>query len=248
MWTGRKGAVVVRTGGKVVTEKKRLGCLHAHHGNIGYLDGLLSGYEAEASHFVDPALVRRIGVDPNFAAERAQQRVRDQLEWIAESGVDGIVITCTAYSAAMPPESELGIAIPIITIDEPFFAAVCRATGPQMLLFTNPGTVAATMGRLTAYAETAPASLNASSELIPAAFDLFMSGRQAEHDDLLTARLGERIEREATGTLFAAQLSMTAAAKRAGSETGKPLTGPLDTLEAAIVQRIGLHKIERAAL
>ena len=158
----------------------------------------LSGYEAEASHFVDPALVRRIGVDPNFAAERAQQRVRDQLEWIAESGVDGIVITCTAYSAAMPSESELGIAIPIITIDEPFFAAVCRATGPQTLLFTNPGTVAATMGRLTAYAETEPASLNASSELIPAAFDLFMSGRQAEHDDLLTARLGERIEREAT--------------------------------------------------
>lgn len=226
-----------------MTEKKRIGCLHAHHGNIGYLDGLLSGYEAEAAHFVDPALVRRIGVDPSFSAARANQRVQDQLAWIAESGVDGIVVTCTAYSAAMPPEADLGLPIPIVTIDEPFFAAVCRATGPQTLLFTNPGTVAGTMRRLTAYAATVPVSLSASSELIPAAFDLFMTGRLAEHDDLLATRLGEWIERGTTGTLFAAQLSMSAAASRAASKTAKPLTNPLDTLGEAIVQRVDLHKI-----
>ena len=229
-----------------MTEKKRIGCLHAHHGNIGYLDSLLSGYQAEAAHFVDPALVRRIGVDPSFSAARAQQRVQDQLAWIAESGADGIVVTCTAYSAAMPPDEELDLAIPIVTIDEPFFAAVCRSTGPQTLLFTNPGTVAGTMKRLTAYAAAEPVSLSASSELIPDAFDLFMVGRQAEHDDLLATRLGEWIERGTSGTLFAAQLSMSAAAVRAASVAGKPLTSPLDTLEEAIVQRVGLHKIDRA--
>ena len=226
-----------------MTKKKRIGCLHAHHGNIGYLDELLSGYEADASHFVDPALVRRIGVDPDFSAARARQRVRDQLVWIAESGVDGIVVTCTAYSAAMPPESEIGLSIPIVTIDEPFLAAVSRAGGPQTILFTNPGTVAGTMGRLAAYTETVPVALDATSELIPDAFDLFMAGRQAEHDDLLAVRLAERIERVSSGTLFAGQLSMSAATRRAGAETGKALISPLDTLEAAIVGRVGLHKI-----
>ncbi len=222
---------------------KRIGCLHAHHGNIGYLEGLLSGYEAEASHFVDPALVRRIGIDPTFSASRAQMRVRGQLEWIAESGVDGIVITCTAYSASLPPESELGLSIPVVTIDEPFFAAVCRSAGPQTILFTNPGTVAGTMGRLAAYAATVPVTLSASAELIPDAFDLFMAGRQAEHDDLLAARLEERIGRASKGTLFAGQLSMSAAVLKVGKETGGALTGPLDTLEKAIAERVGLQKI-----
>jgi hypothetical protein len=231
-----------RAGGIDVTEQKRIGCLHAHHGNIGYLDGLLGGYEAEASHFVDPALVRRIGVDPDFSASRAQQRVRSQLEWMAESGVDGIVITCTAYSAAMPPEADLGLPIPVVTIDEPFFAAVSQAAGPQTIMFTNPGTVAGTMGRLAAYAETVPVSLSAQSELIPEAFDLFMAGRQAEHDELLMARLAEWLRRDTNGTLFAGQLSMSAAAQQAGDATGKSLTTPLDTLEAAIVQRVGLRK------
>ena len=235
-----------RTGGKNVTEKKRIGCLHAHHGNIGYLDALLSGYEAETSHFVDPALVRRIGVDPNFSASRAQQRVRDQLEWIAESGVDGIVVTCTAYSAAMPTEPELGLSIPVVTIDEPFFAAVCQAAGPQTILFTNPGTVAGTMGRLAAYAETVLVALSATSELIPDAFDLFMTGRQAEHDNLLSARLTEIIARGTSGTFFAGQLSMSAATRRAETKTGKALISPLDTLAAAISQRVGLRKTEAA--
>jgi len=226
-----------------VTESRRIGCLHAHHGNIGYLDELLSIYEAEASHFVDPALVRRIGVDLAFSASRAQKRVQEQLEWIAESGVDGIVITCTAYSASMPPESDLDLSIPIVTIDEPFFAAVCQAPGPQTILFTNPGTVAATMGRLAAHAEAASVTLTASSELIPDAFDLFMAGRQAEHDELLTARLAEWIERGTSGTLFAGQLSMSAATRRAETGTGKKVISPLDALEAAIAQRVGLHKI-----
>lgn len=225
-----------------MSEKKRIGCLHAHHGNIGYLDELLSTYQAEASHFVDPALVRRIGIDPSFSASRAQKRVREELDWIAESGVDGIVITCTAYSASMPPESDLGLSNPIVTIDEPFFAAVCQAAGPQTILFTNPGTVAGTMGRLAAYSEAMPFTLSASSELVPDAFDLFMAGRQAKHDDLLTARLAARIERGASGTLFAGQLSMSAASYRAEAQSGKVLISPLDTLEAAIVNRVDLHK------
>lgn len=225
-----------------MAEKKRIGCLHAHHGNIGYIDEVLGGYAAEASHFVDPALVRRIGVDPGFSVTRAQQRVHEQLDWIAESGVDGIVITCTAYSASMPAGADLGLSIPVVTIDEPFFAAVCRAAGPQTVLFTNPGTVAGTMGRLAAYAETVPVSLSASSELIPDAFDLFMAGRQAEHDGVLRARLLDRMQRVTHGTLFAGQLSMTAAAREAEEAIGKPLVGPLDTLESAIVERIGLTR------
>jgi hypothetical protein len=168
---------------------KRIACLHAHHGNIAYLDAALSSFRVDARHFVDPALVRRIADDPGFSERDAQDRVREQLGWMARSGADGIVVTCTAYVAAMPPGPIDGVTVPILPIDEPFFAAVCRAQDPQAILFTNPGTVDGTMRRLHDYAATLGADIAPIVEVIPDTFDLFMAGKQEEHDANLAQRL-----------------------------------------------------------
>ena len=128
--------------------KTRLGCLHMHHSNIPYIDGIVAPDRVELLHFVDPGLMRRIGSDPNFSTDQAEQQVRRQLAWMADCGLDAILITCTNYIAMLPDEP-LDMVIPLIKIDEPFFADLLRQPSPHLLLFTNPATVEGTMRRFT---------------------------------------------------------------------------------------------------
>lgn len=72
---------------------KKIGCLHAHYSNIAYIEQAMSAYEAELLHFVDPALVFRVSSDPQFTLAQAQAQVNQQVEWIAASQVDAILIT-----------------------------------------------------------------------------------------------------------------------------------------------------------
>ena len=78
--------------------------------------------------------------------------MRRQLEWMAASGLDAILITCTNYIAMLPDEP-LDLPLPVIKIDEPFFAYLCQQESPHLLLFTNPATVEGTMRRFADYAK-----------------------------------------------------------------------------------------------
>ncbi len=227
-----------------VSDRKHIACLHAHHGNIAYLDETLAPFQADVSHFVDPALVRRIGTDPGFGEEDAGNRVAAQLRWMAESGVDGIVVTCTAYVAATPPGPMLGVDVPILPIDEPFFAAVCRSEGPRAILFTNPGTVDGTMRRLNAYAAERGVTIDPTVDIIPDAFELFMAGRQAEHDAVLAERLTVISKDGRFKSVFAAQLSMTNAARSVVAGGHGDVHNPLDALSAEVGGRLGIARLD----
>ena len=50
----------------------RLGCLHMHHSNIAYIDGIVTPDHVEVLHFVDPGLIRRIGSDSSFTRDQAE--------------------------------------------------------------------------------------------------------------------------------------------------------------------------------
>ena len=131
--------------------KKKLGCLHAHYSNIEYIENALSPFNIELIHFVDPALMYRVTSDENFQESDAQNKVKEQIEWIAKCNVDAILITCTNYIAILQ-EDQLSISVPIIKIDEPYFDYICNIQQPQTILFTNPATVDGTMERLKQYA------------------------------------------------------------------------------------------------
>ena len=106
--------------------KKKIGCLHAHYSNIDYIETALSAYDIELSHFVDPGLMQRVGTDESFTVVDAEKKVKDQVEWIAQTGVDAILITCTNYIALLKEET---LNVPIIKIDEPYFEAICKIDG-----------------------------------------------------------------------------------------------------------------------
>lgn len=75
----------------------------------------------------------RLTSDRNFHEADAQQKVKEQLEWIAQSNMDAILITCTNYIAILQ-EDQLSISVPIIKLDEPFFNFICNIPQPQTVL------------------------------------------------------------------------------------------------------------------
>jgi aspartate/glutamate racemase len=219
--------------------KKRLGCLHAHYSNIEYIDSALSSYDIELIHFVDPALMYRVISDENFKTEDAQNKVKEQIEWIAQCNVDAILITCTNYIAILK-EEQLSITVPIIKIDEPFFEYICNLKQPQTILFTNPATVNGTMERLHQYANNHQKSLDIEVMVINNTFELIMQGLKHEYNREITNFLNKIIKEDKM--ISVAQLSMVDACREVENKTSNPIINPLDTLISSIINQLKIDK------
>ncbi|MBO2535230.1 hypothetical protein [Rummeliibacillus suwonensis] len=214
-------------------------CLHAHYSNIEYIENALSSYAIELIHFVDPALIYRITSDENFKEEGAQNKVKEQMEWIAQCNVDAILITCTSYSAILQ-EKKLSISVPVIKIDEPYFEHICNIRQPQTILFTNPATVNSTMKRLNQYAYNHQKSLDVDVIVINNTFELIMQGRKHEYNQKISKFLHKIIKEDKI--ISVAQLSMVDASKKVEYMTSKPIINPLDTLISSIVYQLKIEK------
>lgn len=211
--------------------RKRVGCLHAHYSNIGYIEQALSGDEVECIHFVDPGLVGRVSTDVNFSLSDAERRVREQIEWIAQCRVDAVLITCTNYIALLQ-EEQLSISVPIIKMDEPFFNYLCNESRPQILLFTNPATVEGTMRRLDEYTLAIGKKLQVENRIIGDAFELIMQGKKEQYMIVLSKYIRDLMEAEKDKLISVAQLSMVKAAGLVSKETGIPIGNPLEPLKS----------------
>ncbi|WP_342041886.1 hypothetical protein [Bacillus sp. OTU2372] len=212
---------------------------NAHYSNIEYIDNALSSYDIELIHFVDPALMYRVTSDENFKEANAQNKVKEQIEWIAQCNVDAILITCTNYIAILQ-EEQLSISVPIIKIDEPYFEYICNIQQPQTILFTNPATVKGTMDRLNQYAYNHQKSVDIEVIVINNAFELIMQGLKQEYNQEISKFLNEIIKGDEI--ISVAQLSMVDASKEVEYKTSRPIINPLDTLISSVVSQLKLDK------
>ena len=214
-----------------MSAKPRLGCLHAHHSNIGYIEDIIPHHALEAVHFVEPGLLQRIGSDPNFSMEDAAEQVRKQLTWMSACGVDALLVTCTNYIAAMPDEATAPD-LPVIKIDEPFFAYLLQQPPRHLLLFSNPDPVEGTMQRFQEYAGARGLQPEIEVEIIPNSFQLFVTGQTETYNRAVAERLRELLRLDRYTSLSVGQLSMVDAARRVTEETGQPIGEPLRPLRA----------------
>jgi len=222
--------------------RKRIGCLHAHYSNIAYIEQSLSAYEVELIHFVDPALIVRRSSDANFSLKQAQEKVREQIEWIASSNIDGILLTCTEYISLLQ-ENELTLSVPIIKIDEPFFTYICDHKDPQIIVFTNPATVEGTMKRLYSFAHTQGKSPSIETRVIDNAFELIMAGKKEEYVTIVTQFIRELINSDSSKfkAISVAQLSMVDAVRSLNDEFHNKLGDPLEPLAAYMEEILELQ-------
>lgn len=215
--------------------RKKLGCLHAHHSNIDYIETALAMYEVELVHFVDPVLMYRMTQDEQFSEVEALRKVKAQLEWIASCDVDAILITCTNMIGVLKDE-ELSLEIPIIKIDEPYFEVICLEQQLQTILFTNPATVASTIERLEQYAKLHKKTINIEMEVIENTFELLMQGKKEAYNTAISQYLHEAVQGQSI--ISVAQLSMVDAALQFTNASGISITHPLQPLVNAILQHL----------
>jgi hypothetical protein len=222
----------------------KIGCLHAHHSNITYIEQAAFS-KVELIHFVDPGLMNRISNDKSFDLGKAKHKVIEQIEWIAQSGVDVILITCTNYITLLE-EEHLQTSIPIIKIDEPFFSHLCKITQPQILLFTNPATVEGTMNRLKQFAawQNQPVP-DIEVLVIGNSFELLMQGDKEQYSDVIADYIRAHLESNPDTKISVAQLSMVEAAERIAQELqvtiGNPLAPLIDFFLGEDIYYTGKH-------
>jgi len=210
--------------------KKKIGCLHAHYSNIEYIQNATLSDEFEFIHFVDSGLMNRITCDNQFDEEKAKTKVLEQIEWIAQSNVDAILLTCTNYIALLD-ESKLAASIPIIKIDEPFFQHVLNIAEPQVLLFTNPATVEGTMRRLHEYAVAKDKPVSSIEiRIIENTFELMMQGKKKQYAEQVSAYINNALASESIKHFSVAQLSMADAAAKVEDELNVKIGNPLHSL------------------
>ncbi|PEI94322.1 hypothetical protein CN679_05590 [Bacillus pseudomycoides] len=215
---------------------KKIACLHAHHSNIEYIERAFEVLEIELIHFVDPILSRRIESDKGFGRAQAQNKLKNQLKWIAESNIDAVLITCTNYITLIQKE-EFSITKPIIKIDEPFFEMLCNVQGPQTILFTNPSTAPGTVERLNRFAQQKQKSIDIKVMIIEDTFELIMQGRKEEYDDRVSKYIYQIMKAE-NQIISVAQLSMVDAAKKCEKGVEERIINPLDGLAEYSLNRI----------
>lgn len=214
---------------------KRIGCLHAHHSNIRYLEAAFAPYDVQLVHFVDPGLIHQAGTG-NLGAAAARQKVREHLQWIAASGVAAIIITCTQYIATLGDDAP--VSLPLIKLDEPFFDHLCQQAQPCTLLFTNPATVAGTVSRLQAHAARKQVSLQVEPQVLVGTFELVMQGRNADYQAAVSAGLRELAATQPHRRLAVAQLSMVDAAEEVAQALGLSIAHPLEALRQSVASQL----------
>ncbi|MGN8647277.1 hypothetical protein ACTNEO_14825 [Gracilibacillus sp. HCP3S3_G5_1] len=159
--------------------KTKLVVLHAHHSNIDYTETAVKSTNVEQIHHVDPSLIDAI---KNKSTQQIEKRVQVQLEWLASTKPDAILITCTNYSLYIK-ESEIND-IPILKIDELFFKSLIDYP-TTTLYFTNPATVEGTINRLKEYYQQLNVKGDFQVEIIEHAFALLMSNKQGAYSEVI---------------------------------------------------------------
>lgn len=216
--------------------KQKWGCLHAHYSNVEMIQNALASQERELVHYVDPGLISRLQSDRDFGEEQAKKHVMSQLEWIARTGVDAILVTCTQYIALLD-ENSLQLSIPVHKIDEPFFRTICAEDKPQLVLFSNPATVEGTMHRLHAFAASiGRPSSHIEPRVLENIFELLMRGEKKQYAEAIQASIQGLVVQEEGKALAVGQLSMSEAAELAERELHIHIVNPLKALRARFIE------------
>ena len=176
---------------------------------------------ANLLHFLDEGLlplVNREGLTPHAISELERLIVR-----AADSGVDGILLTCSAYSPVVP-SLQMRCSVPILSADDAMLRAAL-AIGPQLGVVATVEaagpTTAALLRDLAAESGQTP---TVEVRMVPAAFAALKAGDGALHDRLVREQIIELLP--LCDVVVLAQISMARALTGAPAYAKPVLTSP----------------------
>ena len=193
--------------------------------------------EVKVMLYVDEGLLAAVE-DAGRVTQPILRRFASLVARAEESGVDGILFSCTVFSPHFA-ELEPFYSVPIVSVDGAMISEAAAKDGSIGLLATTGPTEKMVVSQLHQQAQRAGTTITVRSCFVKGAFDILLSDPE-RHDEMIfnaAKELGE------CDRYLLAQMSMARAAEKVAA-LGKPvLTSPESSVKA-IMAKVEKHKLE----
>jgi Asp/Glu/hydantoin racemase len=202
------------------------------HATVAAIQPMVAAFRQHASdatllHFVDEGLlplVNRDGLTPSTVAEL--QRL---IERAVASGADGVLLTCSAYSPAVPAMQKR-FSVPVVGVDEAMLRNAVELGSSIGVVATVEAAGPTTANLLRQYAAESGRAVDVSVRVAPEAFSALRNDDLERHDALVREQISALLP--TCDVVVLAQISMARALSGAAT-FGKPvLTSPEASIRA----------------
>jgi len=154
-------------------------------------------------------------------------------------GAEAALLTCSAVPRSTMDQLRSLAGIPVLKIDDPMADAAVRAGRRIGVIYTFAPTRTPTETLLQEAAMAAGTTCDFTFALVEGAYEALLSGRSAEHDELVL-RAADGLG-PVTDALVLAQVSMAHLGPGIHSRTAKPVITSLATSLSAMREALGSH-------
>ena len=220
---------------------KVLGMMHTVLGVVDGLHALCKEYMPEVELFdvVDDA-VRRSVVASQGPTPMIYRRVCDNVVFIAESGADVVLVTCSATSPVVDVARKL-VSVPVLKIDEPMAEKAVQLGERIGVIATSPATLKASNGLVVEAAEKQGRKVQVETVLCQGAYEHLLSGNLPEHDRVILDFLRNLMRRSDVIVLAQASMARVADQLEPAERTIPVLSSPRLGIErtAQVIRSLG---------
>lgn len=187
---------------------------------------LQSSHEVEFLNYLDSGLIEQVNREGTIS-EASMDRMKSMLKNARADNVDGILLTCTAFSPyADALSDEFGI--PVIPPDSAMIEQALDSGKRTAILYTFPSTRQSTQNFISSIESRREKKLDYDLVFIEGAFDELQKGNHSLHDRLIMDRIMETGDEY--GLILLAQISMAGAADNYAGKI-PVITSPSSALE-----------------
>lgn len=213
---------------------RRIGLVHA---TLAAVQPVVRAFRAQAPdtallHFVDEGLlpmVEREGLTKDAVAELERLVAR-----AVDSNVQGVLLTCSAYSPAAPA-IQRRFSLPIVSVDEAMLHCALQHGSRIGVVATVAKAGPTTAALLREYAARATRDITVSVAIAPEAFAALQRGDGATHDRLVREHIETLLP--TCDVIVLAQISMARALENAPAYA-KPVLTSVEPGVRAILSRV----------
>lgn len=172
-------------------QKKTVGLIHTSATLVPVFQQLCSDLLPGVATFniVDDSLIKDVIARGELAAQTAR-RVVDYVASAEQAGADIILVTCSSIGAAVETAATL-TKVPVLRVDQPMADLAVQMGKKIGVIATLPTTLAPTTDLVIRRAAVAGKEIELTARLCEGAFEALMSGRPAEHDEMVASVLKE---------------------------------------------------------
>ncbi len=182
-------------------------------------------------HFLDEGLlplVNRSGLTPATVGE-----LERLVERAAASGATGVLLTCSAYSPAVPAVQS-HFAIPVVSVDEAMLRHALEHGARIGVVATVEAAGPTTANLLRDYAAEAGRTIEVAVRVVPEAFSALKAGDEVRHDAMVREQIVALLP--ACDVIVLAQISMARALTGAPAYAKPVLTSPEVSIRALLAR------------